>query len=1001
MQRKCRCNGSRGTDCDFCGGSGIMEVKIQDPVIPGGKPAFIPIKKKPEIQSSKQQKTIQSQKNMPIQIAVAKRVRDKIQEYYQRPNDAYRHAAILVRNRLSAMTAEGGTQDVVYGNIGGFGATNHGETRIENCQKYHLGYQDNNVRGNTSFRLVTIELKVSNLIVVVFFGDHDETESWINSNRGYKLIYKEINNTIFLEEVLMSGTQPLILDKGLINGKLYKYIEKQWIANIKPRLTQSEIEHFENFDANSDNNLIKLLADFVKDEDLEFKKMLYDTFIIIRSGEVKMAISRIKLYFDSSINEPIAAHSQKTIRRNDAFVNLRTLTPIEVEQFMSLGYDDVIVYLHPDQEIFAKKNYQGTVRISGVSGSGKTSILTNRAVTLAARSIPVKDSKPILVLSLNTALTELLERGIKRIIESKFSSNPDLARKLESKIQVKSLWQLFYELICERIGHLKPYDQNIIRKSLQEHAHKSEQTIEEIWEIFYKHPLIPFDYPPEHFPHNENLIGIHKYILDKNLDPCLYIKDEFDYIRSYLNKSNYTEYLSTDRKNRLFPILSGDGKNLDGANRHAILDGLQNWEKFMDFNGTADYAHVTIRLHQLIADLPKNNKIKPKYSSILVDESQDLGTNEMKIIRDLVESGNNDLFLVGDFAQKIHVKRLNFNHAGLNVIHHFKLYQNYRNSMEILSAADKVLMHNWQSNSDNTGNAEHDQELIQNPEYSNLHSGNINIIQSANLEEEILNSTNFIHDDSKIAPNRKYCVVICGYSKFEIAQLKSKNKLFDKYIMLNTIIDHHARGVNNTNFNEEKYFISDLEHCKGFEFDTVIIVNANKSAIPKINNTDSSTDIESSSNNEISKFYVAMTRAKTNLIISYSNILTPFLDIPNREEEFNCNASWGVSLGEGKSELNIDLEKRFSTSSWKQMTGKELLFTEYAIGLSKETQEKLLKTVTGKSVDTKTGGKTVKEEFTNIKALLDYIKNPFNTISVNRLFGNDLAEIKFFLSKIE
>jgi adenylate kinase len=63
----------------------------------------------------------------------------------------------------------------------------------------------------------------------------------------------------------------------LINGKLYKYIEKQWIANIKPRLTQSEIEHFENFDANSDNNLIKLLADFVKDEDLE-SGIIFDGF---------------------------------------------------------------------------------------------------------------------------------------------------------------------------------------------------------------------------------------------------------------------------------------------------------------------------------------------------------------------------------------------------------------------------------------------------------------------------------------------------------------------------------------------------------------------------------------------------------------------------------------------------------------------------------------------------------------------------------------------------
>ena len=190
-----------------------------------------------------------------------------------------------------------------------------------------------------------------------------------------------------------------------------------------------------------------------------------------------------------------------------------------------------------------------------------------------------------------------------------------------------------------------------------------------------------------------------------------------------------------------------------------------------------------------------------------------------------------------------------------------------------------------------------------------------------------------------------------------------------------------------------------MEHCKGFEFDTVIIANANKNAIPKHSGNDSVTDSDSS-NNEISKFYVAMTRAKTNLIISYSSLLTPFLDIPNREIDFNFTDSWGISKIEDNDSINIDFDEQQNNSSWKKMTGKEILFTESAIGLSRETQDKLIKIVTGKSVEKRTGNKTYVEEIINMDILEKFINNSSNSVHSYKLFGNNLQEVKELLSEL-
>ena len=89
------------------------------------------------------------------------------------------------------------------------------------------------------------------------------------------------------------------------------------------------------------------------------------------------------------------------------------------------------------------------------------------------------------------------------------------------------------------------------------------------------------------------------------------------------------------------------------------------------------------------------DEIQPLYDSILVDEMQDLGTLELKIIRKLVAEGKNDIFLTGDTVQRVLTKQHNFPEAGIKIVGRtYAIHQNYRNTKEILDAANNILEEN-------------------------------------------------------------------------------------------------------------------------------------------------------------------------------------------------------------------------------------------------------------------------------------------------------------------
>ena len=80
------------------------------------------------------------------------------------------------------------------------------------------------------------------------------------------------------------------------------------------------------------------------------------------------------------------------------------------------------------------------------------------------------------------------------------------------------------------------------------------------------------------------------------------------------------------------------------------------------------------------------------YSSVIVDEAQDIGPQAFRLIRTLVPKGKNDLFITGDGHQAIYDRRVVLGRCGINIRgRSFKLKLNYRTTEQTRGWASRLL----------------------------------------------------------------------------------------------------------------------------------------------------------------------------------------------------------------------------------------------------------------------------------------------------------------------
>lgn len=287
-------------------------------------------------------------------------------------------------------------------------------------------------------------------------------------------------------------------------------------------------------------------------------------------------------------------------------------------------------YLHPSQSIFVYGKFNGSIKLSGGAGTGKTVAALHRLKYLAETKT---DKNPILF---TTYTKELSENLI------------DLAADLEipkNSYHITNIDSLAFDL-AQKFGLRKTTD-----KVFGMNAVKSP---EEVWGQVLEENLSNFD---EDF-----------------------LKEEYEEVILVQNISSQREYLKASR--------IGRGKAISKSQR---LDVWNLIEFFLEKKLASGFYYKE-EIYNKVANYLKSNG-QTVYSKVIVDELQDFTNVELNFIRALTPIAPDDLFLVGDPLQNIYNRKINFSKAGINIRGNRskRLRINYRTTEEIKRLAFSIV----------------------------------------------------------------------------------------------------------------------------------------------------------------------------------------------------------------------------------------------------------------------------------------------------------------------
>jgi hypothetical protein len=485
----------------------------------------------------------------------------------------------------------------------GLPVTNHGESRIPHAVKYDLGFGGHH--------LVTIQH--DGLIVLAFAGNHDQTDRWLEAHRGLTLTRTAAGAIEWVRAEVPLPTAPL---SDLSNAKLLSRLadaDGDFLLEGMSRSTARRVEELES--VADDDTIVAICQD--QREPVRAAALL-DVLLLLRGGQVDEASRRVRLArgeltpLDQVMNLPmVEIQDGETVK----------LVPLDSPEY-ARWFDHFIttadfrrwmVFLHPEQQHWVDRDFTGPTSLTGVSGSGKTAIAVMRSIRLARVAT---EARPILIVTLNRSLALLIRDLVDHACPP----------ELRSRIHVTS----FFEYAQIRLREFEPQN----ARSYLEVTWKGEEHIDEVWREFYRSYL--------NNTSAEVLEPIHRTVIARGVNAENYVREEMDWVRSGFGRAGLENYLSADRAGRHLP--------LETTARRAVLDGLEAWQKKMRFVGVIDHLGLASALSQY------ENNLEPVFSHIVIDEAQDFGTLELRLLRRLVDEGPNDLFLCGDPVQRVHPK---------------------------------------------------------------------------------------------------------------------------------------------------------------------------------------------------------------------------------------------------------------------------------------------------------------------------------------------------------
>jgi hypothetical protein len=313
----------------------------------------------------------------------------------------------------------------------------------------------------------------------------------------------------------------------------------------------------------------------------------------------------------------------------DALRRFRVIENLEeLQRALEYPWEKWTVFLHPSQREIVERDFNAPARVAGSAGTGKTIVALHRTARLAQTG----PQASVLLTTFSRPLANALEQKLKILIGEESSIIPRVV-----VTPFRGVAEELYQLAFGRRPHA-PLGE-LVRGALAKAA--EEQGVTEFTARF--------------------LIFEWTYVVDAW---------QLESAEAYANvpRLGRKNRIGAKQRARLWPVFA--------ATRKAINDrGFHTWAQI--------FAEVTVYY--------SGREHKP-FRYIVVDEAQDLGVPELRLLAAIAPAESNSMFFAGDLGQRIFQQPFSWLTLGVDVrgrSHTLKV--NYRTSHQIRQAADRLL----------------------------------------------------------------------------------------------------------------------------------------------------------------------------------------------------------------------------------------------------------------------------------------------------------------------
>lgn len=503
------------------------------------------------------------------------------------------------------------------------------------------------------------------------------------------------------------------------------------------------------------------------------------------------------------------------------------------------------IFLHPYQRYFVDHDYHGPFRLLGGAGTGKTVVAMHRARRLAA---------------------SLLKQGSRqKVLFTTYSRN--LATDISSNLKQLCSVEEFNKIDVINLDRF-------VSAQLKEHGYSGN-----IW----------FDGSADHGDDLNNawsrairISGIH----DAKLT-VPFLKSEWRQVIVPAHVQSVPEYLRVLRKGR--------GTKLSRAQKLEVWRVVETYQRVMQSQQAYD---VDMAMSYAETLLREQNGPK-KYAHVIVDEGQDFSAPAYRVIRALVDEGDNDIFIVGDAQQRIYGRKAVLSKCGIRIQGRArKLRVNYRTTEQIRGAADRIFLTSGPDVADSVFEAVDDtvSPNSQVTEFDDLNGEEAPVGDSRSLMMgPVPEARLYVSQAEEVEAVKRWIVDRCGLESdhldddaWESASNDGAHQIDPRNVCVvarnhflvsqwRDIIDDqlpygaYQLGPDEDNRQMRGIRLATMHRVKGLEFDCVVIVDVNDNVLPtnslcaEVGNDEVA--LQELYKQERSLLYVAMTRARKEVLI--------------------------------------------------------------------------------------------------------------------------------------